>query len=281
MKEYGKWAKQIIDLQDDEGKWGIFHSMSQPTSSKQYTTEQALRRLEYLGLTEDDECIQNALDYMSECIKGIKKIPDYEEKKHDWDNFTKMMLATWIRRFTSNNDAATEVANKWAKVITGAFKSGKYSNADYEKTYDEVFGIFSGKCVIGMEIFYPVSLVQGCLDENTEKLFVYHLLNESNGIYYIYDKDLSQVPANFESKEASRYLAAIEMLAKFKSARSQLDFVVDWLNENKNENGKWDMGKNVSDKLYFPIADSWRSVEARENDCTQRITRLMNELLDK
>ena len=41
------------------------------------------------------------------------------------------------------------------------------------------------------------------------------------------------------------------------------------------------MGKNVSDKLYFPIADSWRSAEVREADCTQRIIRLMNELLDK
>lgn len=52
MKEYGKWAEQIIDLQDEEGKWGIFHSMSQPISTKEYATEQALRRLEYLGLTK-------------------------------------------------------------------------------------------------------------------------------------------------------------------------------------------------------------------------------------
>lgn len=61
MHKDGKWAKQIIELQDSEGKWGIFHSMSQPTSASNFTTEQALRRLERLGCTIDDECIQKAV----------------------------------------------------------------------------------------------------------------------------------------------------------------------------------------------------------------------------
>ena len=107
---------------------------------------------------------------MNECLVGKKKIPDYEEKKHDWDNFTKMMLATWIRRFTPRNNVANEIADKWARVITGAFKTGKYSYDDYEEAYGEVFGILPGKCVIGMEIFYPISLVQGCLDDETVSL---------------------------------------------------------------------------------------------------------------
>ena len=45
--------------------------------------------------------------------------------------------------------------------------------------------------------------------------------------------------------------------------------------------GKWDMGKSVSDKLYFPLLDSWRNPEIREADCTERITKLMNELMDR
>lgn len=48
-----KWAKQIISLQDSEGKWGIFHSLSKPTNNT--TTEQALRRFERLGYTIEDE----------------------------------------------------------------------------------------------------------------------------------------------------------------------------------------------------------------------------------
>ena len=28
MHKDAKWAKQIISLQDSEGKWGIFHSLA-------------------------------------------------------------------------------------------------------------------------------------------------------------------------------------------------------------------------------------------------------------
>lgn len=55
-------------------------------------------------------------------------------------------------------------------------------------------------------------------------------------------------------------------------------YVVKWLDENKNSNGKWDMGKAVNDKLYFPLSDSWRREEIREADCTERITKILNKL---
>lgn len=130
-----------------------------------------------------------------------------------------------------------------------------------------------------MKIFYPISIISDCLDEKMEQALVDHILE--CGIYYIYDKKLAALPENFESKEASRYLAAIEMLAQYKHARYKLDFVVDWLNVNRNENGNWDMGKTVNDKLYFPLSDDWRKKETREADCTERIEKLMTQLIDR
>lgn len=279
MHKDGKWAKQIIELQDAEGKWGIFHSMSQPTSLNNISTEFALRRLERLGFTMEDKCIQKAVSYMNDCLIGEKNTPDYREQKHDWDNFMGLLLATWIRRFTLDNPAANKIAKQWADVVTGAFQSGTYDYDDYVAAYDKNFGIQKDKCIIGMEIFYSISIVSDCLDEKTEQALVDHILE--CGIYYIYDKKLSVLPENFESKEASRYLAAIEMLAQYKHARYKLDFVVDWLNENRDENGNWDMGKTVNDKLYFPLSDDWRKKETREVDCTERIEKLMTKLLDR
>ena len=51
----------------------------------------------------------------------------------------------------------------------------------------------------------------------------------------------------------------------------------DWLNNNKNTEGKWDMGKNVKDFVSFPLSDSWNK-ELRMNDCTFRIEKLMNKI---
>ncbi len=35
-----------------------------------------------------------------------EKLPDKQEKLVDWNIFTSLMLATWIRRFTKDNPAA-------------------------------------------------------------------------------------------------------------------------------------------------------------------------------
>ncbi len=273
MHKNTKWAKQILSMQDSEGKWGGFHSMAQPAGDR-LSTEQALRRLERLGYTIEDECIQRAVAYMNDCLTCKKSIPDPIEKVQDWPLFTSLMLATWIRRFTKENSAANEVAKQWAEVITGAFKSGKYLEEDYLSAYKEIFGIKQGVRVIGF-VFYPVSLVRDCLDQDTERAFVDYLLNSECGLYYVYEGKLSVLPEAFESKNASRYLGAIEEIARYKQARKQLGFVVDWLNARRNANGRWGMGKTVNDKVYFPLSEDWRNPEIREADCTERIVKLL------
>lgn len=74
-----KWANEIRKLQDAEGKWGWFHTLSRPSSGV-ITTEQALRRLHCLGFTMEDDCIQKAVAYMDACLRGEKEIPDRREK---------------------------------------------------------------------------------------------------------------------------------------------------------------------------------------------------------
>ncbi len=118
----------------------------------------------------------------------------------------------------------------------------------------------------------------GLLDERTEQAYVAHIIQQENGIYYVYDRKIALLPKAFQSKEASRFLAAIELLAEYEASREQLIYVVKWLRENQNVNGKWDMGNVVNDKVYFPLSDSWRKVETREADCTERISGIISKL---
>lgn len=134
MHKDGKWAKQIISLQEKDGKWGCFHSLSQFYDAPM-TTEQALRRLERLGYTNEDKCVQRAVRYMDDCLTGKKAIPDRREKVHDWDVFTDLILAAWIRRFTDDNINANKVADKWTEVISRAFAGGVYDRDEYVRAY--------------------------------------------------------------------------------------------------------------------------------------------------
>lgn len=276
MHKDGKWARQIIALQQEDGKWGWFHSLSQFYDAP-ITTEQALRRLEYLGFTIEDACIQRAVAYMDECLTGKKTIPDRAEKVSDWNVFSALILATWIRRFTPDNPHANQVAQQWAEVVSSAFVDGAYDRSAYLSAYKRILKPSGGR-INGFMTFYPLSLLRGCLDARTENVLMDYALAYEGGVYYIYDRRLSAVPNSFESREASRYLAAIELLAGYHSARHKLDFAAEWLKQNRNANGRWDMGRTVNDKLYFPLSDNWRRQETREADCTERIEKLLQAL---
>lgn len=278
MHNDGRWAKQLIALQEADGKWGCFHSLSKVYNAS-VTTEQALRRLERLGYTMEDSCIQKAVSYMSDCLSGKKTIPDRAEKWHDWDVFTQLMLAAWIRRFTTSDPAANLIAERWGQIIRAAFTNGHYQHDAYVTAYQRTWGKKpAGGRLKDFSNFYLLSLLRDGLDPSMQAALIDYILDKQEGIYYIYEKQLATLPSSFQSKEASRYLAAVELLADYPCAAQKLYFVRDWLLDHQNANGQWDMGPTVKDGIYFPLSDSWRRKQVREADCTERIEALLNKL---
>lgn len=280
MYKDSKWAREIISRQDSGGLWGCFHTLSEPNKKYNLTTEQALRRLYILGYTIEDEPIQKTVDYMSMCLSGKKQMPDRREKTHDWDIFTDLMLSTWVRIFTKNDTYANRIADKWAGIISLAFSDGGYNHSKYVDAYREIFGLKpQGGRLVDFVSFYQVSLVADKFTEKEESMVFDYILNHKNGIYYIYDRSVGNtLPEYFASKKASRYLAAIEILSAYRSNINKLNFVIDWIESNRNENGKWDMGSQVNDKVYFPLSDNWKNKSLREADCTYRIENLLRTL---
>jgi hypothetical protein len=279
----GKWAKNIISLQHDDGSWGYFHSLSNPSPKQPMTTEQALRRLEILGFTIDAKPIKKSVAYMNNCLIGKNRIPDREEKTHNWNVFTDLMLSTRIKIFTKKNIAANNIAKKWSEIINYSFKNNIYDNNLYVKKYEEIFGIKlnpkAGRLVDFVH-FYPVSLLTNELDKYIETKYFKYILEHDCGMYYIYDKKLKDTPKIFQSKDASSYLRAIELLIKYDNpeCKKQLKFIIKWLNQNKNSQNEWDMGKESKDGISFPLSDSWKTDENRTKDCTYRINKILENI---
>lgn len=276
-----RWAGEIIALQSEEGNWGYFHTLSNPAKSHPITTEQALRRLQILGYTIDDSPVKKAVSYMHDCLAGNNKIPDRREKLHNWDIYTSLMLSTWIRRFTLEDIQANNVAEKWAEIISYAFRNGAYNHNDYVNAYIRTFKIAPrGGRLVDFVSFYPVSMIANLLEKETEEAMFDYIIQHESGIYYIYSESLLVLPPEFKSKQASRYIAAMELLSEYKNpaCKERLNFVVTWLNQNKGPDGLWDMGSTVKDGVRFPLSDSWRSVEARKLDCTYRISNLIKNI---
>lgn len=259
----GKTAQQILSLQNEDGTWGYeFHSLSIPTNKKPLTTEQALRRLKLLGFTIEDKPIRKAVDCMTACLSGERKIDNYREKTRDWDLFTRLMLSTWIRIFEPDNELALECAKYWVNRIEDAFND--------EKCEDSVRA--------GFVTFYELNLLQGLLTEETESRMLDYVIHYEKGIYYIYGKRISELPRTFQSIDTSRYLEAVDILTGYKLAKEKLRFVREWLEEKQGEDGKWDLGAKAKDNLYFPLSDSWKTAENRKADCTEKISSILKKL---
>jgi hypothetical protein len=247
------------------------------------TTEQALRRLKTLGFSNDDKPIKNAVKYMANCLNGKMKIPDREEKAHNWNVYTELMLSTWIRIFTTDNTRANTVAENWRNIITGSFAGGKYDHNEYINNYQDTFKIKlnpkAGRLVDFVH-FYPVSLLTNLLDKKTEAPYFQYILEHNSGLYYVYERKLSIVPRVFQSKTTSRYIRAVELLARYDNSecKKQLTFIVKWLKENMIRKSEWDMGKESKDSISFPLSDSWRSDENRIKDCSFRIGKLIERI---
>lgn len=275
----GKWANFILDMRCDDGLWGNFHTLSKPVNGKRYTTEQALRRLYFLGYTLSDDVIQYAVDRMVLCLKGERKIDDYYEKKHDWPFFEKLMLSAWIRIFEPQNQYALEVAHEWARLVEKAFSSGVYNKENDIEAFCEYKGRKpKSGFETGFGMFYHAVLLSGVLTSKTEIAFLDYYLEKPDGMFYIYAKPLNRVPEVFSSRDASCYLAALEVLARYGQAKYKLKFAVDWLEENKDDSGQWDFGSKANDNVYFPFSDSWRIAENRKSDCTERVNNFLTML---
>ncbi len=196
---------------------------------------------------------------------------------------TNLMLSTWIRRFTNENKTANSTAEQWSEIINNSFAKGYYDHDAYIKNFEKTFNSkVHPKAVRHIDFvhFYTVSIVTNTLNKNIEPFYFDYILNHENGIYYIYDKKLSDIPKLFQSKDASKFLRAIELLSKYENpeCKNQLRFALDWLEKNKSAKNTWDMGKESKDGISFPLSDSWRTEENRINDCTYSIKKLLGEI---
>lgn len=272
MWKESRWVREILALQQPDGLWGYFHTLSEP-GKHPITTEQALRRLRILGCTIGDPPIQMALSALHAYLEGSQVMPDHVEKTPDWPIFQRMMPAAWITLFTSEDDLANQVADQWAYIVEAAFAAGRYDQGAYFEAYREQFAHYPahGRSR-DLCHFYLVALLRNRLSEQTAEAFFQHLLHHHAGLYYMVSHPLNQPPP-FQSKEASRYLGALELLAEYDhpACRKQLAFASDWLMACRNTGGEWDMGTAAKDGVYFPLSDSWRTATARKNDCTARI----------
>lgn len=198
---------------------------------------------------------------------------------HDWDLFTRMMLAAWIRTFVPQDPLAAGVATQWAKVVGAGFAFGRYEDGAYRQAYRRVFGQPpKGARFEDFLSFYQVILLAGTLPSRLEDAFFSYLLQAPQGIYYLYDAAINRPPPVFQSRAACRYLGALEVLTAYRRQRQHLHFAVQWLCQHQRPDRSWDLGAVSREGVYQPLSDDWRHPDRRVADCTAWVEWVLEQL---
>jgi len=264
------------ESQLEDGSWGYFHSLAEPSKSP-LTTEQVLRRLEVLGLGFQEPIIARAVAYMIEVIEGDKDLIDPKEKHHDSQVFVDFMLASWILKFQPDHAYSRLVRDQWVEIVKGAFSQGNFDDLEYKAAYERVMNKKArGGRIKDFVNYYHVSLLAGQLSGPMEDRILDHILKHDKGIYYMgYHKALIDLPDRFEGKQTLKYLASIRHLKGFKGLGEKLSHVRDWLLQNQTIEGRWDLGPTGKDKIYMPLQASWRKRDNRIEDSSQLVEEVL------
>lgn len=272
------WVQKILAQQQDDGGWGYFHSLSSAQKGR-WTTEQALRRLLALGLSPADAPIKKAIRYLERALEGKIVPPDRAEVTHRWDIYMPLMLAAWLRYLVPGHPGAMAVARRWGRIISHAFSGDGYDQGRYLEAYREEFSEMphpkAGR-LRDFVRFYCLRILNGGLPPAIEEKMLAYVIGHPTGIYYICEGPLTELPADFCSRRAVRYISALELLTEYPRARGMLAFAADWLAGQRDADGRWDMGPAAKDNIHLPLSDSWRSKDARRTDCTVRVLSLLS-----
>lgn len=254
--------EDLIKNQKQDGSFGAFHSMSK---GNQITTEKALNRFFYLGLDKNNPVVEKTLSYVKKCFDGELEIPDRKEKVLQWDVFEKLMFGAWLVFFNVEHDRVKNLQLIWADIIRESVKDGKFNVDLYKTNYQRSFGkLKSGQRVIDPTSFYMVNFLRNQLDEYTSMAYFEHIMEK--GIYYIYNKNLYELPKVFDNKNTIFYLLAIRFAASYARNGEKLNFVKRWLCDNLAQDGFWHMENVKTDGIIFPTSSSWRIKENKLND---------------
>lgn len=265
---------KIEDLalrQNTDGSFGKFHSMSIDNS---ITTEKALRRFLFLNLDNDYPVVKKCIDYVKQCLYKNIVIPDRREKVINWDVFEELMFSAWLNNFHVDDEKVSSIQLVWKSVIENSIIDNKFSFEEYKKQYRLTFGA-KGLKVISPSSFYMVCLLAKKLTLSAKQAYFQYVMEQ--GIYYIYNKNLFEVPTLFDSKNTIYYLIAIKLISPYAS-ENELNFVKTWIYKHRSLEGYWDMPNLKPDGTVFPRINNWRKNENKLADISQFINDVLSVL---
>jgi hypothetical protein len=275
------WLHELAGAQLPDGSWGRFHSRDSALKQRYPTTELAIRRALSLGLDAADPILKNTMTYIRAVLDGKVAWTDLPEKHEGWPVNIRFITAATLLLLDPEDDRAAAPARTWTEVASATFRTGSYSPEAERDAHLRLNGIHTKGKYLKLAGLYPLLLLSSKfsgLPEREEKALLDWVWNKPDGIYYVYGGKLSELPAP-RSPHFIDWLAAIELLSRFKYGRELCAPVVARLWGQRGADGYWDFGSPAKNGYTLPLSESWQRPIDRKVDCSVLALSLIHRCL--
>lgn len=279
-----KWIALLKSSQQPDGTWGRFHSQDTTVKQPFLTTEAAVATALACGLDGRSPILRKLQKTLLKYMDGRLCWPDPAEK-HDnpqawFDVVVPYLSAGVMAQIERCHPRLEKYWAVWAEAVKIAFQSGKY---DRRKEIEALNRL--QKCRRKnpgpFHVKYPLLILSATehrLPASLERRLLDFVLHFPSGIYYIYDKKISE-PSPISSKRFWGWFQAHKLLSRFRLWRELAEDAVNWIWAQRTEDGFWDLGRKVYRRPHssFPLSESWRRPENRKIDCSVEMLVLLAE----
>jgi hypothetical protein len=275
-------VQELASEQRADGSWGAFHSRNTRLKQKIITTEVGVARALALGLDAAHPILEKTANYLLGVMSGEIPFPDQHEKNDRWQTGMRLFLASTLSLIHPHHPDLDQDRKLWLSIAELTFQSGKYSEEDEIEAHSKLTGASVKDSYLVLNHKYQLNIlgsIPGLLSSELEAALLHWLWNVDDGIGYL------GVPLNREppgrSDQIDRWLASLELMARaFPLWINCAQPSIEWLWNQQNERGYWDLGTRPSSISHLPLSENWRKKGNRENDWTTRVLTLLRKFYD-
>lgn len=268
------FVKEIEESQNSKGFWPSYHSF----------TESLIRKLLWYGLDSSHICLKKVTEYTVKLLRNEEPHDRFEKQDNvRWwpEMFMPLCVAATLSLLDKANKNLVLHRQRWSDFAEIAFSKGTYDCEADRKAQIDYFGFYT-KRIIPPHNYYnflllPPSGNDSYLSDNTDQALVDYCMNQSNSIYYVYNKNPGELVSidalNRDSRDFCHWIRALSLIAQFKGWAKYEQKYVDWILEQRNQDGLWEFPKKFD---LFALSDSWKG-KNKAIDSTIFVLRMLNK----
>ncbi len=273
-------VEQLYNTQDMQGGWGQFRSKDYSVKAVFPTSQVAIRRCLYLGLTYDDrDILMLANEYLGGLLDGsiLAKCFEKNERANPWQTAEICECMEAIRPY---NPLCDETLAQWNYIAGRAYADGEYSYERECAAQHEVFLTHEAR-LVPMQCGLLLKR-RDVLGEETEDAMLRHLGEQAYHNGYFWAECPEHLPEEFVGRKTRRWFHSFNFINQFHGSARYLSHVAEWLMDNQNAQGLWDYGPQVKDPWgYFGnFSINRKYAHNRVVDCTMEILSFLYRYLE-